>query len=297
MYCAWFYCMPWHIWQLPKGRRSFVKRTTKLEGRVVSLVEYTTPCSLFLPLLPHGVSASCFLLPSGWTEKYPSLCTYASNACRYLVKTGTRSIPNIEGWKIAFSFPGTPTRHTALQNNPKARACWRQDCQRMFLIALIKYWIWLSVCVLGSDPSPTFGRRCQKRVPDGREWVWKSCEILKCRLDITGNSLIILHPDSKVHIPDKNQWGWGAQWVFESWPTRSISDLGCLCPLIPLPGFSWRLWHNGRLSTCRSACSCLVLGGHIHIRIRERCRVQKITSNARIEFFFWVSFHYSRASE
>lgn len=78
-----------------------------------------TPCSLSLSLsfslLPHAVSASRFLFPSGRTEIYLSLCTDASSALRYLVKTGTRSIQNIEGWKLP-TFPGTP-----LPNTPTSR--------------------------------------------------------------------------------------------------------------------------------------------------------------------------------
>lgn len=139
MYGAWFYCMPRHIWQLAKGRRSFVKRTTKLGGRVVSSEGKILHALSLLPLslLPHGVSASRFLFPSGRTEIYLSLCTDASGALRYLVKTGTRSIQNIEGWKLA-TFPGTPVTHP-FQNNRKAKACRQQSCRHMFLIALIKY--------------------------------------------------------------------------------------------------------------------------------------------------------------
>lgn len=53
MYGAWFHCMPRHIWQLAKGRRSFVKRTTKLGGCVVSLEEK----------IPHVPSLSLSLSP------------------------------------------------------------------------------------------------------------------------------------------------------------------------------------------------------------------------------------------
>lgn len=80
---------------------------------------------LSLSLLPPGVSASRFLFPSGRTEIYLSLCTDASSALRYLVKTGTRSIQNIEGWKLV-TFPGspspTPSRTTVKQRRVDSRA-------------------------------------------------------------------------------------------------------------------------------------------------------------------------------